>query len=254
MSNIILLHVFVTAELTLFALRKFEFCVHHYSYLWRWNSYCARMVSFLPLFCLSSYCCLTGDSGIALSTSLTFSGVIWLMTLFWTMFLLITCSFLCAGDGSLGESFSSNVNEARVMFKVLICGAVDLDPALPECFGERFVSDEKDLTKILRQKDPPPLPLEGIRGLNSVAIFEICLKNLWTEGMQLTMIPIAISANLKNVSELIWDRVTFHSRQKSQPVNIQLIGFRVCFIAQLKVINEAHDACDTRKKPDSKHK
>lgn len=181
--------------------KKFEFCVHHYSYLWRWNSYCARIVS---------YCCLAGNKGIALSTSLIFSGVIWLMTLFWTISLLITCSFLCAE--SLGESFSSNVNEARVMFKVLICGAVDLDPALPESFGERFVSDEKDLAKILRQKDPPPLPLEGIRGLNSVAIFEICLKNLWTKGMQPTMIPIAISANLKTVSELTWNRVTLHSR------------------------------------------
>lgn len=56
-------------------------------------------------------------------------------------------------------SFSSNVNDARVMFKVLICGAVDPDPALPGSFGERLVSDEKDLARSLRQNDPPPLSL-----------------------------------------------------------------------------------------------
>lgn len=58
----------------------------------------------------------------------------------------------------------------------------------------------------------------------------------------------------KIVSEMTCNGVTFHSRQESQPINIQLIGFGVCFNAQLEVINEAHDACDTCKEPDPKHK
>lgn len=74
------------------------------------------------------------------------------------MSLLIMSSFLSIGDENLDILFSFKVKEARVRFRVSICGASDRDPGLSECLDERLASDEEGMAKCLRQDDPP-LPL-----------------------------------------------------------------------------------------------
>ena len=93
------------------------------------------------------------------------------------------------------------------MFRVPMCGAADPvsleDPELllPKNFRDVLASDVEDLPKSLRQDDPPPL-LESILKLEVVGIFaEKCLKHLWMSGIQPTMMPIDISANLNSVSK-----------------------------------------------------
>lgn len=91
------------------------------------------------------------------------------------------------------------------MIKVPICGATDLESLLPEpllleSLREVLAWDVEDLPRSLRQEDRPPL-LESRLNLDVMETFkDKCLKNLWTCGMQPTMIPIAISANLGIVS------------------------------------------------------
>jgi len=104
------------------------------------------------------------------------------------------------GDGGLGSPFSADGKEVRVMFKVPMCGATDPEPLLPESLRELLASDLEDLPSSLRQEDRPLL-LESRLKLDVMETFEDkCLKNLWTCGMQPTMITIAISANLETVS------------------------------------------------------
>jgi hypothetical protein len=104
------------------------------------------------------------------------------------------------GDGVIESSFSADEKEVRVMFKVPMCGAIDPEPLLPEILREQLASDVEDLPRSLRQEDRPLLLASRLK-LEVMETFEDkCLKNLWTCGMQPTMTPIAISANLETVS------------------------------------------------------
>ncbi|KAL8755505.1 MAG: hypothetical protein Q9199_003585 [Rusavskia elegans] len=88
--------------------------------------------------------------------------------------------------------------DARVMFRVRIRGATDPESLLSLFLDEDFPEDE-DLPKSLRQEDPPPL-LENFLKLDVDGNFvERCLNDLWRRGMQLTMMPVDISANLTTV-------------------------------------------------------
>lgn len=101
---------------------------------------------------------------------------------------------------ALGSSLSVDEKDARVMFKVLMCGATDPEPLLSKKFWEALASEVEDLPKSLRQ-DESPLLLESILKLDVDEIFdEMCLRDLWTRGIQPTMIPIDISANLKIIN------------------------------------------------------
>ena len=107
---------------------------------------------------------------------------------------------LSAVKKEVGNSLSVDEKDALVMFSVLICGATDSAPLLPENLGEALVSEPDDMPKSLRHDDPPLL-LESFLKLDVDEIFvEKCLKNLWTRGMQPTMIPIDISAKLTVIS------------------------------------------------------
>lgn len=92
-------------------------------------------------------------------------------------------------------SGSPSVKEARVMFRVLMCGGAEDPPELlmlPESLrGEGCASgaDEEDRAKNLRRQDdlPPPLPplllpprllIYGNLKLNVFALAETCLQNL----------------------------------------------------------------------------
>lgn len=88
--------------------------------------------------------------------------------------------------------------DARVMFRVRIRGATDSESLLSLFLDEDFPEDE-DLPRSLRQEDPPPL-LENFLKLDVDGNFvERCLNDLWRRGMQLTMMPVDISANLITV-------------------------------------------------------
>lgn len=81
-----------------------------------------------------------------------------------------------------------------------MCGATDPEPLLPEILREELALDVEELPRSLRQEDRPLVPESSLK-LEVMGIFEEkCLRNLWTCGMQPTMIPIAISANLSIVS------------------------------------------------------
>lgn len=98
---------------------------------------------------------------------------------------------------ALGSSLSVDEKDARVMLRVPICGATEPDPALSKNFPEELDSRVEDLPKSLRQDDPLLL-LDKILKLDiRESLDEKCLKDLCTSGMQPTMIPIEISANLK---------------------------------------------------------
>ena len=109
------------------------------------------------------------------------------------------------GGGTAGNVFSLRKvalerfsplaeNDARVMFKVPVRGATD-----PESLLLPFLEDSleaEDLPRSLRHEDTPLL-LENFLKLGVDGNFvEKCLNDLWTRGMQPTMMPIDISANL----------------------------------------------------------
>ncbi len=113
------------------------------------------------------------------------------------------------GGGTVGNVFSLwkvalerfsplAENDARVMFKVRIWGATD-----PESLLLPFLEgslEAEDLPRSLRHEETPLL-LENFLKLDVDGNFvERCLNDLWTRGMQPTMMPIDISANLATFS------------------------------------------------------
>lgn len=130
----------------------------------------------------------TVAAGMALSSSIILSGIYLASRSRGTGFLGIAAPSSTAG-GSVGKLFSPwkvalesslsvDENDARVMLRVPICGATELDPVLSKSFPEELDCEVDDLPKSLRQ-DEPPLLLDKILKLDvKESLDEKCLKDL----------------------------------------------------------------------------
>ena len=56
------------------------------------------------------------------------------------------------------------------------------------------------------------------------------------------------------VQSIMTGMAHYDSRQKSLPIDVQLVSPWVCFAGHMKAVHKAHNACDTRKKPDAEHR
>lgn len=98
----------------------------------------------------------------------------------------------------LGRSLAGTEKDARVMFRVPIWGATNSEALLSPFLDDDSPEDE-DLPRSLRQEELPPLLGNFLKLEVDGNLVKRCLNDLWTRGMQLTMMPIDISANLISV-------------------------------------------------------
>lgn len=83
------------------------------------------------------------------------------------------------------------------MFKDWIWGATEPESLLPKSFPRESPSSDVDgLLNSLRHTELPVLLENSLNDEVTEISEKMCRKNLWTNGMQPTMMPIAISAKL----------------------------------------------------------
>lgn len=133
-------------------------------------------------------------------------------------------------------------------------GGTDSESLLPKSFREELASEVEDLPKNLRHDDPSLLLGNILKPEVIEILLDKCRQILWTWGMQPTMIPIAISANLKAVSLNITGGYCNCLRPKSLLINLDLILSTLCFWIQFDAIHQTYNACNACKEADAKYK
>ncbi|KAL9606765.1 MAG: hypothetical protein Q9179_000055 [Wetmoreana sp. 5 TL-2023] len=101
-------------------------------------------------------------------------------------------------------------------------------------------SDVDGLLKSLRQDKLPVLLENNLKAENDAISAEKCRKDLWTCGMQPTMIPIAISAILGSISQM--------SKKSLSMTNSRAQSFLV------DLVDQTNDTCDACCETDTEYK